>query len=348
MTGTTYFQRVAATTATRVWINNPTPSEAQAALAAGAVSCTSNPTYCARMLREDRAEALAAIDACLPASADDAVVADLVQQRLLRRIMDLFAPVWDPARRSAGFVSVQGDPRFDTDAEHIIREVRAHRGIAPNYLAKIPATEAGLVAIRFCLEEDIPVIATEVFSISQALAVAELHREVLGRTRRRTPLYLTHISGIFDDCLALQARDRGIRIDPDLVRQAGVIVAREQYRILAARGYEGIVMLGGGARGLHHFTELVGGTMHVTINPGTMQDLIRLDPPVADRIHAATPASVVAELCAAFPDFRTALVPGAQHREAFAEYAPVRHFLAAFIAGWEELLAAIAARRKGA
>jgi transaldolase len=340
MPGTTYFHRLSASTATRVWINNPTPAEALAAMAEGAVSCTSNPTYCARMLREDRTEALAAIDACLPQSTDDAVVADLVQQRLLRRIMDVFAPAWDPARRDAG------DPRFDTDAEHIIREVRSHRGMAPNYLAKIPATAAGLVAIRFCLEEDIPVIATEVFSLSQALAVADLHREVLGRTRRRTPLYLTHISGIFDDCLALQARNRGLAIAPDLVRQAGVIVAREQYRILSARGYDGIVMLGGGARGIHHFTEVVGGTMHVTINPGTMQDLVRLDPPVADRIHAPVPASVVAELCDAFPDFRIALIPGAQRPEAFADYAPVRHFLAAFIAGWEELLAAIAARRK--
>ncbi|MFM2090116.1 MAG: hypothetical protein RLZZ127_605 [Planctomycetota bacterium] len=348
MTAHTYFHRTAAASATRVWINNPTPDEARTAMAAGAVSCTSNPTYCARMLREDRDAALAAIDACLGASSDDAVVADLVQQRLLRRIMDVFAPAWDPARRDAGFVSVQGDPRFDTDPAHIIAEVRAHRGIAPNYLAKIPATAAGLEAIRFCLDEDIPVIATEVFSLSQALAVAELHRAVTTSTRRRTPLYLTHISGIFDDCLAAQARERGLAIAPDLIRQAGIIVAREQYRLLGSLGYEGIVMLGGGARGIHHFTEVVGGTMHVTINPGTMQDLIRLDPPVVDRIHAPTPASVVAELCDAFPDFRIALIPGAQAPEAFADYAPVRHFLAAFIHGWEELLAAIAARRRGA
>lgn len=328
-----------------MWVNNPTPAEARAGLAHGAVSCTSNPTYCARMLKEDKAEALAAIDASLSASADDAVVADLVQQRLLKRIMDIFAPYFDPRLRDRGFVSLQGDPRCDTDADHIIHEVEQHRHLAVNYLAKIPATAAGLVAIAHCLRQDIPVIATEVFSLSQAVAVADLHQAVSRSSGRLTPLYLTHISGIFDDCLAAQVKARGLAIAPDLIRQAGITVAREQYRLIESRGYQGIVMLGGGARGTYHFTEVMGGTMHVTVNPGTIEDLVRTDPPVVDRIHATTPASVIAELCAAFPDFQAALIPGAQKPADFEHYAPVKHFLDAFIAGWNTLLAAVAERR---
>ena len=84
MTADTYFHRLNARTATRMWINNPTEAEARAAIAQGAISCTSNPTYAARMLQVDRPAALAAIDAALRESGDDAVVADLVQGRLLR------------------------------------------------------------------------------------------------------------------------------------------------------------------------------------------------------------------------------------------------------------------------
>jgi transaldolase len=297
------------------------------------------------MLQVDRVEALAAIDACLPLSSDDAVVADAVQGRLLQRIMAVFAPMFTASNGRQGQVSVQGDPRRDTDADHIIGEVQRHRHLGANYLAKIPATKAGLQAMEFCITENLPLIATEVFSISQALAVAELYRTVSERCGKRPALFLTHISGIFDDCLRAQAKARGLDIAPDLLHQAGIIVAREQYRQLNARGYTGITMLGGGARGTWHFTEVVGGTMHVTINPSTCDDLVRLDPPIVDRMHASTPPAVVAELCRAFPDMATALVPGAHRVEDFEHYAPVRHFLEAFIAGWNTLLNEVAARR---
>ncbi|GDY11722.1 hypothetical protein LBMAG53_06000 [Planctomycetota bacterium] len=341
----TYFHRLNRQTATRLWINNPTPAEATWAIAQGAVSCTSNPTYVARMLKEDRVASLACIDQALRESSDDAVVADLVQGRLLQRIMAIFAAEYDrePGRR--GFVSVQGDPRFDTDSDHIITEVKRHRQLGRNYLAKIPATAAGLAAIEFCISEDLPCIATEVFSLSQALTVAELHRACSAKYNKRPILYLTHISGIFDDCLMDYAKTNHIDLPADLLRQAGLIVAREQYRQITNRGYEGIVMLGGGARGTHHFTEVVGGTMHVTVNPNTVEDLVKSNPPVVDRIHASVPASVVAELCRALPDLSIALVPGAQQPAEFEHYAPVKFFLAAFTKGWNALLAEIAARR---
>jgi transaldolase len=337
-----YFHRVARLTRTRMWINNPTPAEAVWARAAGAVSCTSNPTYVARMLQVDQTAAMAAIDARLARGGDDDAVADGVQVDLLRRILDIFAPDVDPARREAGFVSVQGDPRRDTDPDHIQHEIARHRAACgPGYVAKIPATRAGLVAIAACLRQDIPVIATEVFSLSQALAVAEVRRACGGRT----PLYLTHISGIFDDYLAADAARRGVVVPPDLLRMAGLIVAKEQYRLLHDRGCEGLVMLGGGARAAHHFTEVVGGTMHVTLNPGTVQELITADQPVIPRIHHQADAATIALLCDRLPDLRTALIPEAQRPEEFETYGPVRHFLGMFITGWTAMLTAIAARR---
>lgn len=44
-----YFQRVQTETPTRFWVNNPTVKEAQLAIDAGAVSCTTNPTYVHKM-----------------------------------------------------------------------------------------------------------------------------------------------------------------------------------------------------------------------------------------------------------------------------------------------------------
>ena len=45
-----YFHRVKTETPTHFWVNNPTVKEAQLAIDAGAVSCTTNPTYASKML----------------------------------------------------------------------------------------------------------------------------------------------------------------------------------------------------------------------------------------------------------------------------------------------------------
>ena len=45
-----YFLRVKKQTPTRLWINNPTTQEADKAIAAGAISCTTNPTYCMKQI----------------------------------------------------------------------------------------------------------------------------------------------------------------------------------------------------------------------------------------------------------------------------------------------------------
>ena len=46
-----YFHRVHRQTETRFWVNNPTEEEMKKALEAGAVSCTTNPAYCSRLLK---------------------------------------------------------------------------------------------------------------------------------------------------------------------------------------------------------------------------------------------------------------------------------------------------------
>ena len=40
-----YFHRLHQETPTRLWINNPTLEEADLAIEAGAISCTTNPSY---------------------------------------------------------------------------------------------------------------------------------------------------------------------------------------------------------------------------------------------------------------------------------------------------------------
>ena len=340
-----YFGRIREQTQTRLWINNPTVPEIQLSIAHGAVACTTNPTFGANMLRRDRDYALGVVDQCLGESDNDSVVADLVQQRLATRVLEGFRPVYEQTRGTLGFVSIQGDPYGDTNAEHIIHEARRYTLLAPNFIAKIPVTAAGLEAMGVLLAEGMPVIATEIFALAQMVESCELYRRVCAKSGVEPAFFVTHITGIFDEYLKRELVDTlRIKVAPGMLAQAGLALARKQYRLFKERGYGGY-LLGGGARGPQHFTGLVGGEWHITINWSTAEEILALDPPVENTVAIETAGEVVDELCAKLPDFRRAWDVDGLTVSQFKDYGPVQRFRRQFINGWDTVLTTISERR---
>jgi transaldolase len=331
-----YFHRLHAETPTRLWINNPTLAEADLAIAAGAISCTSNPAYSARIIKTEPERAARAIQAGIQESADNQRAADIAQQRIVKDIMDKFLPLYEQAPGLQGLVSIQGNPHLDEDPAHIVDEAFRFRKISPNFITKIPCTAAGLKAFEQLIPENMPIIATEVFALSQASEVCELYQRVSKQCGKYPPFYVTHISGIFDECLAKTAEREGIEVSGEALKQAGCILAKRQYAMMRQRGYN-ITLMGGGARGTHHFTEMVGGALHVTINWSTAEEIIKADQPVISRIDAAADQAIVDELCDKLPDFRAAYRDDGLTIEEFGEFAPLQFFRNMFVKGWDAL-----------
>lgn len=315
------------------------------AIAAGAINCTTNPAYCSKLFQSDPDYIRGVVDRVVREIDDDDAAADRVYQVAASRVMARFLPLYRRSAGTEGYVTIQGDPRQDEDTDAIVRAALAYRSLGDNFMTKIPVTQAGLQAIERLVAEDIPICGTEVFSIDQTIAVCELYRRAVGKTGKQPPFYVTHITGIFDQYLAGVVQSNGVGIAADVLGQAGCAVARKEYRLLKERGYA-TTMLGGGARGTHHFTELVGGDVHITINWSTAQSLIEADGPVISRIDAETPQEVLDELSDKLVDFRRAYDEGGLPVEEFAGYGPVVLFRDNFLEGWHHLLREIAARRR--
>jgi transaldolase len=339
-----YFHRLQSQTPTRLWINNPTLEETDKAIAAGAISCTTNPSYSARIIKEEPSRAMRAIRAAIQASSDDQQAADRAQQTMVKEIMEKFLDLYDREPGRQGFVSIQGNPHLDEDADKIVDEAHRFRKISKNFITKIPCTAAGLKAFERLIPEDMPIIATEVFAMSQAIEVCELYQRVSQKCGKHPMFYVTHISGIFDECLAKTAEREGIKVSPQALAQAGCILARKQYAMMRKRGYD-ITLMGGGARGTHHFTEMVGGALHVTINWSTAEEIIKADPPITSRIDAVTPQAVIDELCDKLPDFRKAYHDDGLTIEEFGDFAPLQFFRNMFVKGWDTLVANVREQR---
>lgn len=336
-----YFHRVHAETPTRMWINNPTADDTRRAIAAGAVSCTTNPSYCAKLLQSEPQYLRGLIATTVKESQDDDAAAEQVYHRASARILELFRPLYEQSGGTLGFVTIQDDPRYDDDVAHIVDMTMRCTTLGPNFMTKIPVIASGVAAIEELVARNIPICATEVFAVAQAIHMCEVYERAARRSGHAPPFYLTHITGIFDQYMAEVAKAETIDIAPAILAQAGCLVARKEYRIVRERGYRA-VLLGGGARGTHHFTEFVGGAMHITINWSTAADLLAADPPVVSRIDAPTPAEAVQELRAKIPGFRRAFDEDGLGVQEFADFGPLVFFKTMFLNGYARLLDEVA------
>jgi len=91
----------------------------------------------------------------------------------IQKAADVLRPLFD--RGDDGYVSIEVDPHLCDDAEATIAEgKRLFESIGrPNVMIKVPATDAGYVAMEALVSAKIPVNATLIFSQDQARSCAD-------------------------------------------------------------------------------------------------------------------------------------------------------------------------------
>lgn len=338
-----YFHRVNRLSPTRFWINNPTAEEARLAIAAGALGCTNNPSYGFKML-EHPSEGPAAqrlLEAAVEETRDDDEAAAVFQRKLVKPIQEIFFELWKQSAGRDGYVSIQGDPVHEHDPKVIIREAHENRRLGENIAVKIPLTSSGLQAIEALVPEGYPINATEIMSVSQGMALCEAYERVSRACGKHPPLWLSFIAGIYDEHLENYVRQNRVPIAGDIVRQAGLAATRKMHQIIRERRYPAVI-IGGGARHVRHFTEMVGGDVVVTINwKGTADVLLEQDPDVVHRMDCPVPQTVIDELLEKLPDFRRGYLRDQLAPEQYEDFGPVVLFRSMFLKSWNGVLARI-------
>jgi transaldolase len=343
MKSKSYFLRLTQQTPTEFWINNPTREHADLAIANGATGCTNNPAYTQKMIDhpQEADYAYKILDATLIDYEDDAEAIAEFQRRLVKPIADKFMPLFKKTGGKQGYVSIQGDPLREDDPAVVIKEALANRKVSPNICCKIPTTHSGLEAMEYLVGQDIPLNATEIFGIAQAVQLIETYQRATKKTGKTPILYISHIAGIYDDHFKNVVEQQHIDISPDILWQAGLAVARKLYMIMEERRYPGI-FIAGGARGLHHFTEMVGGKVCCTINwEGTADKLLEQNPPIVYRLFNPVEKYVIDELMDKLVDFKRGYLEDGLEVKEFEEFGPVQLFRSMFLSRWERVLGVI-------
>jgi transaldolase len=95
----------------------------------------------------------------------------------IARACDVMRPVWERTDGRDGHVSVEVDPELAHETEATIAEARewVKRIDRPNLLVKVPATLAGVPAVRALIGEGISINVTLIFSIERYLEVMDAY-----------------------------------------------------------------------------------------------------------------------------------------------------------------------------
>ncbi len=344
--GRTYFQRVSEMTPTRVWINNPTREKARSAIAAGAIGCTTNPSYISKVLddRVDGEYVRAKIRALLKEEPDDTRLLERVYSDMAVELAEIFRPIWEESRAAQGYVSIQGDP-FHESEENIFSYAIKNHARAKNITPKIPFVKTAKHAVEELLLRGVPLNITEVMAMRQALDIHEIYTKVEKQRASMPIVYYSHIMGIFNEYMTEYVASNGIDIAPDVVSQAGIAVARKMAQVLYERKAR-IEMISGGARTVENFTDMVGAPAYVTINwNGTFDVLLERNEHVVQRFLQPTPDRVVDELLEKVPEFRRAYMINGITEAEYEEYGPVVKFRNSFQKGWKAALGEVAKLR---
>lgn len=338
-----YFDDVQQKTRTRFWINNPTMDELHLALANGAVACTTNPSYVSKLLGDpvEKEFVLSEIKKLVLVKSDPDEIASELQRRMVMRLAKELEPLFISSNGTKGFVTIQSNPEKEMDADFLVSDGMMNHAIAPNVIIKVPVTKAGLAALSKLIRNNCPVMATEVMTLSQAMSVWKAYERNRFETGLAPLLFVTHITGIQDEFFKNSVVENNLKINSKSLPYAGLSIAKLLYGTWKENQFPGR-MIGGGARKLEDFTELVGADMDVTINwKGTADVLLKKAPSVVDRSGFNISAYEIAELKDGLPGYKEAYEPEGLPVEDYFEYGGVELFRQSFLKGWHMLLNAI-------
>jgi len=154
----------------------------------------------------------------------------------IQKAADILRPLYDEG--DDGYVSIEVDPFLCDDAEATIAEgKRLHKAIGrENVMIKVPATEAGYIAMEALTAASIAVNATLVFKKDQAVACAKAFEAGLKRSAKTVHTVISIFVSRVDR--ALDAKLKGLGITPALCgiyNSAAIYATIEEMKVPACR-----------------------------------------------------------------------------------------------------------------
>jgi len=327
-----------------LWNDSAAFSELAYSIEHGGVGATCNPVIVLDVLKKEadiwnnRIRELAAE---MPGATEEEIGWKLVEEISASRAK-MLENIFADSKGKNGRLSIQTDPHYYTNTNHLLRQALQFSALAPNMIVKIPATRAGIEAIEKATYHGISINATVSFTLSQSIAVAEAverglkRREQEGKDISTMGPVCTLMVGRLDDWLKVIAEKRGTILDPGYLEWAGVAVFKKSYKLYRERGYR-LRLLSAAFRNHMHWSELIGGDVVISPPHKWQVRFNASDVRIEERIDRPVDSRIVNELSNKFEDFRRAYNEEELSVHEFDHYGPTVRTLRQFLEATHEL-----------
>jgi transaldolase/glucose-6-phosphate isomerase len=172
-------------------------------------------------------------------------VYERIATRDVREAADLLRPVYDRTGGRDGYVSLEVSPHLAHDADGTVREARRLWATVgrPNLMIKVPATNAGLAALRQLIEDGLNVNVTLLFAREMYAAAADAYlaglearaarRQDISRVASVASFFISRIDAAVEERLTSEEARTALR---GRVAVANAALAYEHYRRVASSG----------------------------------------------------------------------------------------------------------------
>lgn len=329
---------------TDIWMDSCGEEELNYGLERGISGATSNPTIICGVIAkelsqwEPRIKQLAQKN---PKATEDDLAWMLMYEISALRSKKLL-PVFYANKGKKGRLSTQTNAKYYRDCERLLTQAMEIHSLSENMQVKMPASQAGIQAMEEATYRGVSINATVSFTVVQAVAVAEAVERGLAR-RRAEGLPVEEMSpvctlmiGRTDDWLRSWADKENIVVDPECMDWSGIAVIKKAYSIYKSRGYTTRLLMAA-CRNHHHWSQLLGGDLCMTINYGWQKKLNGCSIPVEAHIDDPIPQKYMDQLNT-LSEFRKSYDEDGMAPEEFINYGGFRNTLNGFLASYDDLI----------
>ena len=209
----------------------------------GVSGLTSNPSIFEKAITESSDYDWALLDLALAGNSATEIFESLAVEDI-RDAADLLLPVYERTAGADGFASIEVSPLLANDTEGTVAEAqRLHATLQrPNVMIKVPATPAGIPAIRQLISDGINVNVTLIFSLDAYAEVREAYVSGLEELELAggDPSHVSSVASFFVSRIDAsvdgkldQLIDSGIKELEGLMGKAAIANAKMAYRDFA-------------------------------------------------------------------------------------------------------------------
>ena len=329
---------------TDIWMDSCGEEELNYGLERGISGATSNPTIICGVIAkelsqwEPRIRELAKEN---PNATEDDLAWMLMYEISALRSQKLL-PVFRLHKGKKGRLSTQTNAKFYRDPQRLLQQALEIHGLAENMQVKMPASQAGIQAMEEATYCGVSINATVSFTVAQAVAVAEAVERGLARRRAEglptDEMYpvCTLMIGRTDDWLRSWTDHENIVVDPECLDWAGIAVMKHAYQIYRERGYTTRLLMAA-CRNHHHWSQLLGGDLCMTINYGWQKKLNGCSVPVEAHIDDPVPQQYMEQLNK-LSEFHKSYDENGMTQEEFSSYGGFRNTLNGFLGSYDDLI----------